>query len=198
MGGFSKKEKLAYVRAKKHLLHKKVIAPATTADYAYGGTLYDGGVEKRIRDERNVYVTKNHHTHGTGYSRVWDHYSLPTETVFSSKGGGSSPQDLLMRSGDVERNPGPQQSQADAIKSVQIIWEDGRTSWVKPYRISGNSMDIGTKVRVKWGKKKRFFPGSIGGIEYLNNYHANSPMTVFSDNQSQHSCSLSSSVNDTP
>ena len=32
MGGFSKKEKLAYVRAKKHLLHKKVIAPATPVD----------------------------------------------------------------------------------------------------------------------------------------------------------------------
>ena len=32
MGGFSKKEKLAYVRAKKHLLHKKVIAPVTTVD----------------------------------------------------------------------------------------------------------------------------------------------------------------------
>ena len=59
-------------------------------------------------------------------------------------------------------------------------------------------MDIGTQVRVKWGKKKQFFPGSIGGIEYLNNYHVNSPMTVFSDNQSQHSCSLSNSVNDTP
>ena len=54
----------------------------TTAIHAYGGTLYDGGVEKRIRDERNVYVTKNHHTHGTGYSRVWDNNALSTEQFF--------------------------------------------------------------------------------------------------------------------
>ena len=70
---------------------------------------------------------------------------------------------------------------------------------MKPYRINGDSMDIGTLVRVKWGKQKRYFPGTIGGIEYLNNDHVNpSSSTVMSDNQCQLSCPVDHSVTDTP
>ena len=61
-----------------------------------------------------------------------------------------------MRSGDVERNPGPHHPKS-AIKSVKIKWVDGRTSWVKPYRVQGDCLDLGTMVKVKWGKQKRLY-----------------------------------------
>jgi hypothetical protein len=93
-----------------------------------------------------------------------------------------------MRSGDVERNPGPQHTDS-TIKSVNIRWEDGRTSWVKPYRVNGSSMDIGTLVKVKWGKQKRLFNGTDIGTEFfisVDSADSASPISVHSANQSDH------------
>ena len=58
---------------------------------------------------------------------------------FSVKGGaGTDPHLLLMRCGDIESNPGPKTQvrvEMNNVKSLQITWEDGRISWIKPYRV---------------------------------------------------------------
>ena len=92
--------------------------------------------------------------------------------LFSVKGGaGTDPHLLLMRCGDIESNPGPKtQVRVDMnnVKSLQITWEDGRISWIKPYRVKISVAGLGDKVNVKWGKSKKLFPGTITGIEENN------------------------------
>ena len=92
-----------------------------------------------------------------------------TYPFFSSRGGaGTDPHLLLMRCGDIETNPGPVtprvQAEMNNVKSLQITWEDGRVSWVKPYRVQISNAGLGDKVQVKWGKSKKLYPGTITGI----------------------------------
>ena len=54
------------------------------------------------------------------------------------------------------------------VKSLQITWEDGRISWIKPYRVKISVAGLGDQVNVKWGKSKKLFPGTITGIEEYN------------------------------
>ena len=109
------------------------------------------------------------------------HYKYPilypdVSFVFSTSGGGTDPQELLMRCGDVARNPGPDRVPIGSVKSLQITWDDGRFTWIKPYRVKISFAEIGAKVTVKWGKSKKPYPGIITGIELIR-----SPTSLIND-----------------
>ena len=81
-----------------------------------------------------------------------------------------------MRCGDVARNPGPDRVPIGSVKSLQITWNDGRLTWIKPYRVKISFAEIGAKVTVKWGKSKKPYPGIITGIELIS-----SPTSLMND-----------------
>ena len=69
-----------------------------------------------------------------------------------------------MRCGDVARNPGPDRVPIGSVKSLQITWDDGRLTWIKPYRVKISFAEIGAKVTVKWGKSKKPYPTQVSSL----------------------------------
>ena len=70
-----------------------------------------------------------------------------------------------MRSGDIESNLGPTTTRTNDLKSITVEWEDGRTSTINPRSTTATSVMLGDTISVKWGKKKKTYPGKVVGLE---------------------------------